>query len=88
MTKTQNKQLIFPWWFIYLGWAIAVATIVVSSVFIIFYAIMMGDSETRKWLTSILLSIVTSICIVQPMTVSGKDMVWTNNLNTKCFRSS
>ena len=65
-----SNEAVLPWWVAYVGWLMAVLTITLSTLFIIFYAIQMGDSETRTWLSSTFFSLLASIFVIQPFEVS------------------
>ena len=58
-----KKRFTLPWWFRCIGYLLAVFMIQVSLVFIIIKGVTFGDDKCRKWLTSFLVSILTSVFI-------------------------
>ncbi|XP_041364430.1 uncharacterized protein LOC121379844 [Gigantopelta aegis] len=69
VTDKKKKKCELPWWFRYVGWALLWLTTLVSGAFVIFYAIMFGDEKTKKWITSLLISFITSVFFTQPIKV-------------------
>ena len=68
--KMKLKRLtIFPWWFKIVAYSLSFAIAVVSIVFIIFKGISLGDDKVKRWLTSFLVSVLTSIFLTQPLQV-------------------
>ncbi|CAH1796902.1 unnamed protein product [Owenia fusiformis] len=67
--KSGNKRWMFPWWCRYVAWALVVLTTLVSGSFIIFYGVQFKDEKCRKWITSMLVSMVMSIFVTQPIKV-------------------
>ncbi|XP_033105246.1 polycystic kidney disease protein 1-like 2 [Anneissia japonica] len=63
----KKKRKTFPWWVIIPAWTAAVCTILVSTLFVIFYAIQMGNEEAWAWLTSLCVSIFAGIVFTQPI---------------------
>ena len=59
----------FPWWFKFIAYVLSYAFIAVSIFFIIVKGIEFGNEKVEKWLTSIVMSFVTSVFLVQPLQV-------------------
>ena len=67
--KTKETYL-FPHWCIYVGWFLTFASIVASSVMVIIYGMVFGNSKSLEWLTAILIGFVQDIVVIQPIKVS------------------
>lgn len=59
----------FPWWFIGIGWFLWVVTFVGSVLFVIYFAIHFDDYTIRRWISSVVISILSSIFVTQPVKV-------------------
>ncbi|CAF3412739.1 unnamed protein product, partial [Rotaria socialis] len=70
-TKNQKSKFLLPWWCLIIAYILSLVFIGVSITFIIQKSISIGDLKTRKWLTSILVSFISSICLTQPFKVFG-----------------
>lgn len=62
-------RLSLPWWFKIIGYLLSFCIVVVCLFFTIIKGISFGDDTSRKWLTSFLISLLTSICLTQPIQV-------------------
>jgi len=65
--KKQKCQL--PWWFVIVGWILLFAAVLVSAAFVTFYGIQFQDIKCKKWITSMIISFITSIFFTQPVKV-------------------
>ncbi|XP_071956900.1 polycystin-1-like protein 2 [Antedon mediterranea] len=65
--RKKKKTKLFPWWAIIPAWFLAVSAILAATVFVIFYAIQMGNEEALAWLTSLLVSMFFGILLTQPI---------------------
>ncbi|RNA30894.1 polycystic kidney disease 1-like 2 [Brachionus plicatilis] len=71
-TKTKrSKKFQFPWWVKILAYILSVIFATVSLFFIIIKGISFGDEKVTKWLTSFLVSILTSFLLTQPIQVAA-----------------
>lgn len=92
--KKQSKPFTLPWWFKIIGYLMAFCIVVVCLFFIIVRGITFGDDLCRKWLTSFIISVLTSIFLTQPIQVGFYDYFIESSLNNLilkrscCFRSS
>ena len=68
--KSQRRNFTLPWWFKIIGYLLSFALTIVSLFFIIVTGINFGDEKCRKWLTSFLVSILTSVLLTQPIQVA------------------
>ena len=69
--KTDNTGtwLRLPWWFTYIGWALAIGTSVMSSYAVLIYGLTFGLNKSVEWLISFLASATHDIGIMQPLKV-------------------
>lgn len=58
-----------PWWFKIFGYLMSTSIVAVCIFFIIVKGISFGDDLCRKWLTSFVISVLTSVCLTQPIQV-------------------
>ncbi|KAM3607032.1 uncharacterized protein V6R79_000867 [Siganus canaliculatus] len=58
-----------PWWFIFFGWLLVIATSVVSGYFTMLYGLKFGRERSISWLVSMIVSFFQSILIIQPLKV-------------------
>lgn len=68
--KKKRCELIFPWWCIFVAYALSLIMVGVSILFIIARGIEFGDVKTQKWLVSLIIGLFSSIFITQPLKVS------------------
>jgi hypothetical protein len=68
-TKKKRRQLIFPWWCLFLAYVFSFILTIVVIFFIIVRGIEFGDLKTQKWLTSLISGFFSSILLVQPIKV-------------------
>ncbi|XP_061566502.1 polycystin-1-like protein 2 isoform X1 [Cololabis saira] len=60
-----------PWWFVFIGWTLVIATSVVSGYFTMMYGLTYGKDRSISWLISMLVSFFESLFITQPLKVLG-----------------
>ena len=65
-TLTESK---LPWWFKIIAYVLAFAFAGVSLFFIIVQGITFGNDKVEKWLTSLVISFLTSMLLTQPLQV-------------------
>ena len=61
-----------PWWFLFVGWTLVVATSGVSGYFTMMYGLTYGKDRSISWLISMVVSFVESLFITQPLKVMYK----------------
>jgi polycystin 1L2 len=61
-----------PWWFVFVGWTLVVATSGVSGYFTMMYGLTYGKDRSISWLISMVVSFVESLFITQPLKVLQK----------------
>jgi hypothetical protein len=69
--KSKTSSLTFPWWFLYVTYALCLLLAGVSILFIIARGIEFGDAKAQKWLISILTGVFSSILLTQPIKVNS-----------------
>lgn len=67
----KNKKLEFPWWFKIIAYILSVIFTGVSLFFIIVKGISFGDDKVAKWLSSFIVSVLTSFLLTQPIQVAA-----------------
>jgi len=65
----KKKRLSFPWWCTIIAWILLWITVGVCVAFVTFYGIMFQDEKCKKWITSMIVSFVTSVLFTQPIKV-------------------
>ena len=65
----KKKTLSFPWWTKIIAYGLSYLFMCVSLLFIILKGIEFGDEKVLKWLTSLIMSILTSVLLTEPIKV-------------------
>uniref|UniRef100_A0A671XN96 Polycystic kidney disease 1 like 2a n=1 Tax=Sparus aurata TaxID=8175 RepID=A0A671XN96_SPAAU len=60
-----------PWWFVFVGWILVIATSGVSGYFTMMYGLTYGKDRSISWLISMVVSFFESLFITQPLKVLG-----------------
>ncbi|XP_038154610.1 polycystic kidney disease protein 1-like 2 [Cyprinodon tularosa] len=60
-----------PWWFVFVGWILVIATSAVSGYFTMMYGLTYGKDQSINWLISMVVSFFESLFITQPLKVLG-----------------
>jgi hypothetical protein len=69
--KTKSKRKFkLPWWCKIIAYVLSFVFAAVSLFFIIIEGISFGNAECDKWITSLLISFVTSLFLTQPIQVT------------------
>lgn len=58
-----------PWWFVFVGWILVIATSGVSGYFTMMYGLTYGKDRSISWLISMVVSFFESLFITQPLKV-------------------
>jgi len=58
-----------PWWCSVIAWILLWMTVGVCVAFVTFYGIMFQDEKCKKWITSMIVSFVSSVLLTQPVKV-------------------
>ena len=70
--KSSNKskcELSFPWWCKIVAYLMSLIFASISVFFIVIKGISFGNDKSTKWLTSVVISLVSSLFITQPIQV-------------------
>ncbi|KAK2920185.1 polycystin-1-like protein 2 isoform X2 [Channa argus] len=70
-TKKTCCQGGLPWWFVFVGWILVIATSGVSGYFTMMYGLTYGKDRSVSWLLSMVVSFFESLFITQPIKVLG-----------------
>lgn len=71
--STLKKSLnSFPWWFKIIAYFLSFVVSTVCIFFIIVKGIEFGDEKVQKWISSFLISVLTSFLLTQPIQVTQK----------------
>ena len=65
------KGFKLPWWWLYIGWTLAMATCAVSSYIVLMYGLSFGFNKSMAWLTSFLAATTNNIGLFQPFKVAA-----------------
>jgi len=71
--KTKTKKLFelkFPWWFKIIAYGLSFILACVCLFFVIMKGIVFGDEKVKKWITSVLISFLSSVLLTQPFQVT------------------
>uniref|UniRef100_A0A3Q3NL01 Polycystic kidney disease protein 1-like 2 n=1 Tax=Labrus bergylta TaxID=56723 RepID=A0A3Q3NL01_9LABR len=71
-----------PWWFVFVGWTLVIATSCVSGYFTMMYGLTYGKERSISWLISMLVSFFESLFITQPL--KDPDMVRAARRDSTC----
>uniref|UniRef100_A0A3P8WV34 Polycystic kidney disease 1 like 2a n=1 Tax=Cynoglossus semilaevis TaxID=244447 RepID=A0A3P8WV34_CYNSE len=75
-----------PWWFVFIGWTLVIATSSVSGYFTMMYGLTYGKERSISWLISMVVSFFESLFITQPLKVSRCwFLLW---MRTYCIRAA
>lgn len=67
----QRKQpFLLPWWTIFIGYAIIIASISASAAFTFFYSLQWGGAVSLDWMASLFFSTTTGAFLIEPVKVS------------------
>lgn len=66
----------FPWWFVYVAYAIAWFTICTLCYFTVVWSLNFGYLRSLDWLTHVCMSFFHSLCIIQPMRVYAMSFIY------------
>ncbi|VDI23342.1 Hypothetical predicted protein [Mytilus galloprovincialis] len=64
-----TESFIFPYWFQYIAWILALSGIGACSVFLSLYSVEWGEKKSEKWLGQFFLSFFSSIFLLDPFKI-------------------
>jgi len=65
----KKEPFLFPHWCIYVGWFLTISTILASSVVVVIYGMVFGNSKSLEWLTAVIIGFVQDIIVIQPIKI-------------------
>ncbi|XP_029000907.1 polycystic kidney disease protein 1-like 2 isoform X2 [Betta splendens] len=71
VNRETNRRGGLPWWFVFVGWTLVMATSGVSAYFTMMYGLTYGKERSISWLISMVVSFFESLFITQPLKVLG-----------------
>lgn len=77
---------LLPWWCVFVGWLLVLATSGVAAYFTMLYGLKYGKERSVSWLLSIAVSFFQSLLIIQPLKVTWRPRLLVIKKNT-CSRS-
>lgn len=80
--SNENTGLIFPWRCLYIAYSVSLTFVIVSIFFIVVKGVELGDMKVKKWLTSIISGLLSSVFLTQPTQVCNNKKI------NSCFRNS
>ena len=66
----KKKSFSLPWWWIYIGWTLTIATCTVSSYIVVMFGLAYGYVKSITWLASFGMSVTANIAVIQPVRVA------------------
>jgi len=69
--KWWKQKYPLPYWCAYIAWTIAILCSLTGMLFIILYSLQWGKEKADKWLSSLLISTVQSVFLIQPVKVTN-----------------
>jgi polycystin 1L2 len=66
----KSFELKFPWWFKIIAYGLSFILACVCLFFVIMKGIVLGDDKVKKWITSVLISFLSSVLLTQPFQVT------------------
>jgi len=65
----KKKRLSLPWWCSIVAWIMLWMTVGICVAYVTFFGIMFQDEKCKKWITSMIVSFMTSVLFTQPIKV-------------------
>uniref|UniRef100_A0A1I8FNZ8 PKD_channel domain-containing protein n=1 Tax=Macrostomum lignano TaxID=282301 RepID=A0A1I8FNZ8_9PLAT len=73
--SNKSKQIVLPFWCNIVAWFLVLASVLVSGLFLVFYAMDWGRDKSQEWLAAFFLSTFQSVLIIQPLKVLAIGLV-------------
>ena len=64
-----NDQGCLPWWIIYVAWGLTLSSSIVCAFFIMLYGLRYGRQASMEWLVAMVVGLVQSVVVIQPIKV-------------------
>lgn len=68
--EKKDFRLTFPWWCLYIAYALSFMIVAISVTFVIARGIELGDRQTQQWLRTLIISFFSSVFLTQPLKVN------------------
>ena len=68
--RLKHKVLPFPWWIVIVGYLFALALVIICIYFMVVFGAALGEDLTTQWLIAMLIGILKSILIIEPVKVN------------------
>lgn len=69
LTPAKISEIRLPWWFIFVAWGLWACLFLSSIFFCLYFGISFDDYKTKRWVAAMLLSLLSSLFITQPLKV-------------------
>ena len=67
--RLKRKVLPLPWWFVLVGYAIALAAVGTCVYFIVVFGAILGETLATQWLIAMVVGTLESVVVEQPLKV-------------------
>ncbi|CAL1301078.1 unnamed protein product [Larinioides sclopetarius] len=67
--KLLKKKCLLPWWCAYVSWFLVIVSVGSSVFFLWAYGLQFGNIRTGKWLTSMVISFLSSVLLTEPLKI-------------------
>ncbi|GFR02198.1 polycystic kidney disease protein 1-like 2 [Trichonephila clavata] len=64
-----KKKCLLPWWCAYISWFLVIVSVGCSLFFLWAYGLQFGNIRTGKWLTSLIISFLSSVLLTEPLKI-------------------
>lgn len=69
VSKKSRKSTLLPHWCRYIAWFLCILSMITAIFFLWAYGITFGDTKTRQWISSLIVSFFASLLVTQPLKV-------------------
>lgn len=63
------KMRLLPWWFVFVGWFLVIATTLTAGFFTLLYGLKFGKRRQEQWLTALVISVFQDVLVSQPIKI-------------------
>ncbi|KAF8772030.1 Polycystic kidney disease protein 1-like 2 [Argiope bruennichi] len=67
--RPSKKKCLLPWWCAHLSWCLVILSVASSVFFLWAYGLQFGNIRTGKWLTSMVISLLSSVLLTEPLKI-------------------
>lgn len=65
----KRRKCLLPWWSVFIGYALVIASITASAAFTFFYSLQWGGEVSLQWMASLFFSTTTGTFLIEPIKV-------------------